>query len=451
MAGAELVSEADRDRADLMVAEAGQIAWGTGDLARLAETGRILSTSPATSNPGARTIVGLAKFMAGDVAGAARELAAAADLAETFDQPQMVMLAAAGAMFVGDDVRAIGLFSHAVARVRTAGAAATLPVLLAPLSTIEMFTGRYVAATTDATEGLRLATETRQDNPAAHMRSVLAWLAAVGGRSDDCVTLADEALSHAIGQRLGPHAALASWALAHNDLVSSRPEQAFDRLQALATAAPGEGNQMISMFATADLVDAATRIDQGAAAQVALTRLQAWAANTTAPWTQALVARCQGQLTPDEDGDGHFVDALELHDRGGRPFDTARTALIFGARLRRRRRRADARKHLRTALEIFERLGATPWAEHARAELLATGERTRKRDVSTLTQLTPQELQIARLVAAGSTNKTIAAHLFLSPRTVEYHLRKVFSKLGLTSRNELVRFALEDGALLADP
>ncbi|MDT5188638.1 MAG: hypothetical protein QOI28_889, partial [Mycobacterium sp.] len=124
--------------------------------------------------------------------------------------------------------------------------------------------------------------------------------------------------------------------------------------------------------------------------------------------------------------------------------------LMFGARLRRRRRRADARKHLRTALETVERLGATPWAEQARAELLATGETARKRDASTLTQLTPQELQIARLVAASSTNKTIASQLFLSPRTVDYHLRKVFSRLGFSSRLELVRLSLDDDALSSD-
>jgi DNA-binding NarL/FixJ family response regulator len=177
-------------------------------------------------------------------------------------------------------------------------------------------------------------------------------------------------------------------------------------------------------------------------------RLQSWAANTTAPWAHALVLRCRALLAADDDdADRLFSEALELHASGGRPFDTARTALMFGARLRRRRRRAEARKHLRTALETFERLGATPWAEQARAELLATGETARKRDVSTLTQLTPQELQIARLVAAGSTNKTIAAQLFLSPRTVDYHLRKVFSKLGLSSRVELVRLSLDDDAL----
>jgi DNA-binding NarL/FixJ family response regulator len=448
VAGAELIAEADPDLAGLMIAEAGQIAWGTGDLPRIAEAGRLLAALPGTAtNPGARVVVGLATFMAGDGAGAARELAAAADLAENSDAPHMVMLAAAGAMFIGNDVRAIDLFTLAVARVRAAGAAATLPILLAPLSTIEMFTGRYVASTTDATEGLRLATETGQDNPAAHMRSVLAWLAAVRGQSDECVELANEALAHAIGQRLGPHAAIASWALAHNDLASGRSEQAFDRLQDQAAAPAGEGNQMISLFAAADLVDAAIRTDHGDEAQNALLRLQAWAANTTAPWAHALVLRCRALLAADDDADRLFAEALELHASGGRPFDTARTALMFGARLRRRRRRADARKHLRSALETFERLGATPWAEQARAELLATGETARKRDVSTLTQLTPQELQIARLVAAGSTNKTIAAQLFLSPRTVDYHLRKVFSKLGLSSRVELVRLSLDDDAL----
>jgi len=197
-----------------------------------------------------------------------------------------------------------------------------------------------------------------------------------------------------------------------------------------------------------DVIDAASRTDQTPAAELALTRLQAWAANTDAAWTHALVARCRAQLTTDdEEGDLLFHAALELHAGGGRPFDMARTALLFGARLRRRRKRAEARKHLRTALETFERLGATPWAEQARAELLATGETARKRDVSTLTQLTPQELQIARLVAGGATNRTIATQLFLSPRTVDYHLRKVFSKLGLTSRHELVRLSLHDDAL----
>ncbi len=112
---------------------------------------------------------------------------------------------------------------------------------------------------------------------------------------------------------------------------------------------------------------------------------------------------------------------------------------LFGEFLRRERRRGDARDQLRSALETFERLRAEPWAERTRTELRATGETARKRDPSTLHDLTPQELQIARLVAEGLSNKEAAAQLFLSPRTVEYHLRKVFTKLGIGSRADLIR------------
>ena len=111
---------------------------------------------------------------------------------------------------------------------------------------------------------------------------------------------------------------------------------------------------------------------------------------------------------------------------------------------RRERRRQEARTHLRAALESFRGLGAVPWEERAEAELRATGETTRKREPSTLDQLTPQELQVAGLVADGLTNREIAAQLYLSPRTIDYHLRKVFSKLGISSRTELVRLGLPE-------
>jgi DNA-binding NarL/FixJ family response regulator len=116
--------------------------------------------------------------------------------------------------------------------------------------------------------------------------------------------------------------------------------------------------------------------------------------------------------------------------------------LLYGEWLRRERRRTDARGHLRNALEMFRTMGAAPWAERAEAELRATGETARKRDVTAVEQLTPQELQIAGLVTEGLTNKEIAAQLYLSPRTVDYHLRKVFTKLGIASRTELVRHGL---------
>src|SRR6516165_10116025 len=120
--------------------------------------------------------------------------------------------------------------------------------------------------------------------------------------------------------------------------------------------------------------------------------------------------------------------------RGQRLF--SRAQLLYGEWLRRERRRGESRGHLRAALEIFRTLGAVPWAERAEAELRATGETARKRDPSAVEQLTPQELQIAGLVTDGLTNREIAARLYLSPRTIDYHLHKVFTKLGIASRTE---------------
>ncbi len=127
------------------------------------------------------------------------------------------------------------------------------------------------------------------------------------------------------------------------------------------------------------------------------------------------------------------------HADSDRRFEEARTRLVYGEHLRRMKRRSDARTQLRAAIDIFERLGAAPWEERARTEFRATGETARKRDPSTLDQLTPQEMQIVRHVAEGTTNKAVAAQLFISPRTVAYHLRNVFVKLGISSRAELIR------------
>ena len=451
---AELVTALDPARASQMLSEAGQLAWATGDLARLSEVSRRLAALPAgedTGTVGAQVIMGLSGLLHGDTTATAARLREAADLAGASKEPRALMGAAAGAMFLGDDSRAIDLFSTAVALTRAAAEAAKLPLLLAPLAMVETLTSRYTAALADATEGLRLAEETGQHNPAAHLRSVLALIAAVQGRAEECRDQAGVALTQAIGQRLGPHAAIASWALAMLDLGAGRPGEAFDRLEALAAAGPGEGNQIVMLMATADLVEAAVRTRQQTAATAGLNKLQVWATDTGALWAKALAARCYGLLATDDDQDQHFAEALRLHAPGGRPFDTARTQLLYGENLRRRRRRADARKYLRSAHETFERLGAKPWAEQAGKELLATGETARKRDVSTTDQLTPQELQIARFVAEGETNRTIATLMFLSPRTVDYHLRKIFMKLGLSSRAELIRMFLSDDTLAGQP
>lgn len=173
-----------------------------------------------------------------------------------------------------------------------------------------------------------------------------------------------------------------------------------------------------------------------------LDAFEPWAGASGALWGRAIALHGRALLA--EDPEPHFAAALAVHEQAGRPFERARTELAFGEYLRRARRRTEARGRLRAALDGFEALGAAQWAERARMELRASGERSRRRDPSTLDELTAQERQIAGLVAEGGTNRDIAARLFLSPRTIDFHLRNVFRKLGISSRVELARLDLSE-------
>jgi DNA-binding CsgD family transcriptional regulator len=148
----------------------------------------------------------------------------------------------------------------------------------------------------------------------------------------------------------------------------------------------------------------------------------------------------------DDEADHHFGEALQLHARVEDRFQHARTLLAFGERLRRGGRRQDARARLRSALELFEDLEARPWAERTKQELRASGERLRRRESIEAEQLTPQELQIALQVSEGKTNKEVGAALFLSHKTVEFHLSRIYRKLDLNSRAELIRRFASEGA-----
>jgi DNA-binding CsgD family transcriptional regulator len=154
-------------------------------------------------------------------------------------------------------------------------------------------------------------------------------------------------------------------------------------------------------------------------------------------WALARAERSLGMVAGDEEADAHFEEAAALHATTPDTFETARTLLAHGASLRRRRRRRDAREPLREALAAFEALGAEQRAEQAAVELAATGETVQRRGASRLTTLTAQERQIAELLGEGQTTRQAAAALFLSPKTVEYHLRHVYAKLGIRSRADL--------------
>src|SRR5262245_27575109 len=442
---AAAIADADPEKAALLLLQAGRAAWVAGDGAATAEAGRRLGTLAVPEDTPARLVglvlVGLAGLMTGDTSQAAPLLREVAASAQTAGTPLQLGFAGSAAMFAGDDAVAADLLGRAVAAARAAGAVGTLPWLLQLLAYFQAWTSRWPLAVASASEGLRLATETGQDNAAAYHHAVLAWVAAAQGREQECRAHADAALKQAARRALALQAGIATWALGLAELGAGRPAAALDQLEQLAAAGPGLGHPLPATFAAPDLVEAAVRAGHPGAAPDAVARLERWATATAVPWGLALVATCRGLLSDGDTAEGHFARALELHAAASRPFDRARTQLACGQALRRARRPSQARSHLRAALEGFERLGAAPWAGRARAELRASGETARRRDPSTLTQLTPQELQIARLAAAGATNREIAAQLFVSPRTVEYHLYKVFPKLGVASRAELARLA----------
>ena len=206
----------------------------------------------------------------------------------------------------------------------------------------------------------------------------------------------------------------------------------------------------VSSTVLPNAVEAALRAGQPGIAQRAMRQLEARAEASGSTWARGLLARSRALIDGD-DGEQSFRDSIATLDATPLRLDAARAHLLYGEWLRRQGRRVDARAELRTAHESFSTMGADAFAERAADELVATGERVRKRRVTpTTSHLTPQEAHIARLAAAGETNTEIAERLVLSSHTVEYHLRKVFRKLEVTSRRQLSR-ALEAATELAEP
>jgi DNA-binding CsgD family transcriptional regulator len=226
------------------------------------------------------------------------------------------------------------------------------------------------------------------------------------------------------------------WARAVQKAATARPASAGTLLGELR-------HPVVVTMASLDGVEAAVHAGRRNSALGWLRGMEAFATHTAAPWAQARVTHAHGLLSEGHVAEGRFQEALDHHRRAQRPFERARTELAYGELLRRARRRIAARAHLEAALDTFERLGAAPWAERARLELRASGQAARRRDPSTLLQLTPQELQVARFVATGLPTREVAAQLFLSPRTVEFHLRNIFAKLGISSRSQLAQFHLD--------
>jgi DNA-binding CsgD family transcriptional regulator len=228
------------------------------------------------------------------------------------------------------------------------------------------------------------------------------------------------------------------------DLGAGRVDAAIANLEQTVRYADERGLYIPGVAAGLELAETYLRAGRTADAHATLSAFES-AAPDSAPLLAALLERTRGLLADADGFDAAFLRALELHAEVESPFALARTQLGYGERLRRAGRRVDAREQLRLALEFFERVGAHVWVEIARKELRASGERLRRREVDTTEELTPQELQIALQVSEGKTNKEVGAALFLSHKTVEFHLSRIYRKLDLTSRAELIRRFAEGG------
>lgn len=477
----------------------GPIHKGTGEGAHeggdpagaAADVEGIAATAERLAMPGAARVRALAGATRGTPAERVRVLRRLLDDGDPAPGPatdpalrlrgQVVL--ARGHLLVGDAATARRLASEVVAECRARAADGLLAPAAAVLAAAHRHAGAHAEAVAVATEGLRTAEAAGQPGWARHLRSALAGLATLRGDEDPAGT--DDVVSRVM-----------------RDLGAGRHESVLERLTAVppGTGLPGWSG----LHTVGDLVEAATqaagpgpggvearewrrRRDR---AERAVRPFTEWALATGCPWARAVALRCLAQLaadahvTPAGNPDGLaetvaalagtddvperagtdagrlFERALHLHrydrdsDGHGAPFEHARTALAYGRWLRRHRRPVRAREHLRTAMTLFDDLGARPWQARAWDELRAAGGReqtpaTTSPPDGAAPSLTPREARIVALAARGLSNREIGSRLFLSPRTVGHHLYKAFPKLGVSTRSELAALGYADPAAAA--
>ncbi len=374
----------------------------------------------------------------------ARLLGAATELLERSDalsaDPWLLAWAANGPLWLREASRGRVLVARAIATARSQSAVGALPVSLWLAARDAATSDRYAVALALYEEAIRLARETGQATSVCAGLAGLACVEARLGHEAACREHAGEALERTGALGLAFFQLWALDALADLELGLGNVETAVTRLEDKARLLAERGIADPDVSPAPELVEALLRIGRVAEAR---TRLDAFAAAAEAkgqPWSLARLARSRGLVTGEPED---FERALRLHARTPDRFEEARTWLCYGEALRRARRRVQAREPLRRAVETFDALGAVPFAERARRELLASGETARRREPGTLDELTPRELQVALVLADGHTLREAAAKLFLSPKTVDYHLRHVYRKLAIDSRAALARALAE--------
>jgi len=433
------VESYDRKLAAAMLAEAAYLVQGEDDeLAEAIARRSVDASRRARTRPAPMSLLTLANVLTirGETKAAERLMRKAVSSVERGrgGDYEALFRAAANLFWFEEYATARGLLERLVSvgrdRART-----FLPVALDTLAAVDVRTGRLASASAKSTEALRLARLAGQGVQIASCLTTLASVEARRGLADRCRAHVDEALGLASGTPF--IRAYALQAMAVLELGLDRPQALIDAADSLDIEWSSLASRVVDWIP--DLVEAHVRVGNRKEAVRLLDEYAVVAEQTRRPTALAATSRCRGLMSRSPDFEPHFERALELHARAQSPFERARTELAYGERLRRSRRRAEARRLLAAALGGFEQLGAASWAERARRELAATGgKRISAADVLVL--LTPHELQVAALVRKGVTNKQAAGALFVSPKTIEYHLANIYAKVGVRSRTELSHF-----------
>ncbi|MCW2644259.1 MAG: LuxR family transcriptional regulator [Pseudonocardiales bacterium] len=345
-------------------------------------------------------------------------------------------LAGRTAAFIWDYEAWDALTNRQVEVALATGALSVLPLTLSTTAGVQLFAGRLSEAESlfQQAEAVADATDTRTAAYAAVL------VAAFRGYEQEAREFIDSAATDfaARGEGMGVTLTRCASAVLGNGLA--RYDEAYIAAQS-ALEDPYE--LWFWPWATVELIEAASRTARAAEAMPAFERLTESTASSGTVWGAAVEDRCRALLSQGALAEGLYRSAIDRLSPTPLRLDLARTHLLFGEWLRRENRPAEARDQLRAAHTLFTDFGSDSYAERARIELRAAGERTRKRSPDAPGHLAPQEARVAELVAQGGTNAEIAAQMFISPSTVEYHLHKVFRKLGVKSRTQLAKRVLE--------
>lgn len=446
---AAVAERADPERAVALRAEAAGACFHAGEPAAMLQVAeRAWHELPEGASRRTRFLasaaVGLAWVVGGDAAAGERAVEQAITLAEESgelrDDINLLPWLAVAPIILRDAMAGRRLLTDALESARARSAIGTLPFVLNLVALDHATTDRWDLAEVTYREAIGLARESDQRTVLAFGLSGLVRLLARRGDGDECRALAAEALElcERVGTRL--HELWVLEGLAMLELGLGAAGRAHDELERQRRVLQERGLTDPDISPLPELVDALLRLGRRAAAEELAGEFATLADARGGSWSLARACRAAGLVAEETAlATARFEKALEHHLHTPDLFETARTRLAYGERLRRSGRRVRAREQLRPAAAAFERLGARPWAERARAELQATGETVRRGDPSARDDLTPQELQIGLLLSEGRTTREAAAALFLSPKTIEYHLRHVYLKLDIHSRPELRR------------